>query len=313
MELHCLWKGAAEKEEDEGKGPKKSGAVFLTADQNLQEGMIRVYYHEEEVKEWIPSSWCNAPVYNGTLTGWVNEEVWPCDDDDDDEDSAKIGGGGCDYIVDGNNRLFHRAFKSLQEKRREPKEGEGKSLFTYTEYTEVIEVDGYIDVGAGTGTYVGMDLSPYTTIYSMMPYMHDLVQEIDKKLTLFKLYKDDPEASKVFPKSYASYKEALMDTEDEHKERIRKDIGDVIFYVKHSGGTRGQDIYIMTWEEVSDEYKDLNGSADDDTADYIVQRSVSDLYTIDGDGPIAGRRFDIRYFVRIAGGSAYLHSNMWCK
>ena len=146
MELHCLWKGAAEKEEDEGKGPKKSGAVFLTADQNLQEGMIGVYYHEEEVKEWIPSSWCNAPVYNGTLTGWVNEEVWPCDDDDD-EDSAKIGGGGCDYIVDGNNRLFHRAFKSLQEKRREPKEGEGKSLFTYTDYTEVIEVDGYFNVG----------------------------------------------------------------------------------------------------------------------------------------------------------------------
>ena len=315
MELHCRWRGTTvEKEDDEGKGPKLSDATFLTADQNLQEGLIGVYYHEEEVKEWIPSSWCNAPVYNGILTGYIDEEVWSCDDDDDDgndEDSAKkIGGGGCDYIVSDDNRLFHRAFKSLQEKRRKPKEGEGKSLFTYTDYNEVIEEDGYYPyIGVGSGIYAGMDISSYTNIYSMMPFKHDLVLEVDKKLSLYKLYKDDPDASKVFPKSYASYKEALVDTEDEHKDRI----GDVIFYVKHSGGTRGEDIYIMTWKELSDEYKEVDGSADDHTANYIVQRSVSDLYTIDGDGPIAGRRFDIRYFVLIAGGKAYLHSSMWCK
>ena len=34
------------------------------------------------------------------------------------------------------------------------------------------------------------------------------------------------------------------------------------------------------------------------------------MYTIGGDGPIAERRFDIRYYMVITDGKVYLHSNM---
>ena len=41
--------------------------------------------------------------------------------------------------------------------------------------------------------------------------------------------------------------------------------------------------------------------------------SLSSKYTIEGEGPLAGRRFDLRFFVLVARGRVYLHSNGWAK
>ena len=140
------------------------------------------------------------------------------------------------------------------------------------------------------------------------------MQQVDNKLKLYQLYRNDPLASKVFPKSYSSYADALEDTDE---------TGEDIFYVKKAGGSRGEDIYIKTRDELAADYQELkeegeydliNGEGDIiDEGDVIIQRAVTDLYTIDGDGPISGARFDIRYYLVITNGKVYLHSNMVFK
>jgi len=105
----------------------------------------------------------------------------------------------------------------------------------------------------------------------------------------------------VFPKTYSSYREALLDTAESEE--------DSIFYIKDSKGTRGEGIQIKSRNELSEEYQTQKeeGAYDVDEGDVIIQRAVTDLYTIDGDDHIAGRRFDIRYYRLIAKGTVYLH------
>lgn len=58
-------------------------------------------------------------------------------------------------------------------------------------------------------------------------------------------------------------------------------------------------IYVKTREELVADYHELKEggeyNVDEGEGDVIIQQAVSDLYTIGGDGPIAERRFDIRY------------------
>ena len=296
-------------------------AMFLTADaeqmrpdvvakqQNPQEGLIGVEYgtddweeedKEEEVQKWVPISWCKP-------YGYITHST--------DTDSQ------CDYMIgagDSTEALFHRAFKELTAmKKQKQSESESsnlgeKILFTYTQqYGEKVveDEDGYLKMGSDEPPFlpVEMDTSSYTTIYSALPFSHPAVNQVDDKVKLYQLYKDDPVASNVFPKSYLSYREALLDTEP-------GDEDDSIFYIKDAGGTRGQDIYIKTWDELALDYEQLKKEGEYDVnggeGDIIIQLAVTDLYTIDGDGPIAGRRFDIRYYLVITDGSVYLHSSM---
>ena len=110
--------------------------------------------------------------------------------------------------------------------------------------------------------------------------------------------------------------DALLDTKGSETESS-------IFYIKEAGATRGDDIYIKTRDELAKDYQErkeegeydlVSGEGDIiDEGDVIIQRAVTDLYTIDGDGPISGARFDIRYYVLITNGKVYLHSNMSFK
>lgn len=297
-------------------------AIFImAADQRQQEGFIAVQYIEDEYSAWIPVTTCDEVEL---------PSLYPCFEGADGVTIADSN-SSCDYMTEGNNPLFHRAFRLLDpsvSRTRKPPDVMEKSLFLYAYFNQIQGTVGIEDRVATAETPPWMDHTLYSTIYSHLPFEHELVREVDRKFSLYQLYKDDPRASKVFPKSYGRYGEALKDTEEEHME-LTKDGGetDVIFYVKSSGGTRGEEIEIYAWADLQQWYEmeygehvdddnDEEGKFDyeeDNEGEVIIQKAVTDLYTIDGNGPIADRRFDIRFFVLIANGKAYLHSNMWCK
>jgi len=238
----------------------------------------------EEAQKVVPISWCMPNGY----------EVYEAD-------------GHVDYIVEEENvkELFHRAFKELSNNQSLNLDKNEKVLFSYSQHETVAkDKDGYIKKsGRTTPIPVEMDTSQYKTIYSALTFSHPAVQQIDNKLKLYQLYKDDPLASNVFPKSYSSYVDALLDADE---------TGEDIFYIKTAGGTRGEDIYIKSRDELAKDYQErkeegeydlVSGEGDTiDEGDVIIQRAVSDLYTVDGDGPISGRRFDIRYYLVITDG-----------
>jgi len=248
----------------------------------------------EEAQKVVPISWCMPNGY----------EVYESD-------------SNVDYIVEENvEKLFHRAFKELSNNQSLNLDKNEKVLFSYSQHETVAkDKDGYIKKsGRTTPIPVEMDTSQYKTIYSALTFSHPAVQQIDNKLKLYQLYKDDPLASNVFPKSYSSYVDALLDADE---------TGEDIFYIKTAGGTRGEDIYIKSRDELAKDYQErkeegeydlVSGEGDTiDEGDVIIQRAVTDLYTVDGDGPISGRRFDIRYYLVITDGKVYVHSNMLYK
>jgi len=276
-------------------------AMFLTTEQNLEEGLIGVYYTAKRKKKWIPCDWCET----GFDMLRDNEVLWSCFFDDDDVFSSN----NCNYLVDYNNPIFHRSFKLLWEMNNKKIKEKNNVIFTYTAFDSIEKEKKdkgenlYMNI-VSTPIPLWINASSYTTIYSHLPFLAEEVNQIDDKLKLYQLYKDDPYASQVLPRSYGSFKDALLDTipEAENGENI-------IFYIKSSGGTRGEDIHIKTRSELLEEYGEYVQWEGDD----IIQRAVTDLYTIEGNGPLSGRRFDIRFFVIIAHGKAFLHSNMWCK
>jgi len=233
---------------------------------------------DEEAQKVVPISWCMPVGY----------DVY--------ETSTNV-----DYMIENNvEPIFRRVFKELPNKQTDE-----KVLFSYShhEATIVKDKDGYTKKGSVLSPLPAeMDTSRYNTIYSHLPFSHPEVQRLDNKFTLYQLDKDDPVASKVFPKSYSSYREALLDTENEE---------DSIFYIKDSKGTRGEGIQIKSRNELSEEYQTQKEEGeydvDEGEGDVIIQRAVTDLYTIDGEDHIAGRRFDIRYYLLIAKGKVYLH------
>jgi len=279
---------------------------------------IGIEYHREglddgdDAQKWVPISWCIPDTVH------INQ----CDIHQDSSDST------CDYLAlnDSVEALFRRAFKDITLlKKQQSKESCSESstnekvLFTYSQHGGDVYKDentGYLEMGRDDlALPAEMDTSSYGTIYSALVFSHSAVQQVDNKLKLFQLYKDDPLASKVFPKSYSSYVDALQDSEEG---------GEDIFYVKKARGARGEDIYIKTRDELAADYQELkeegeydlvSGGEGDiiDEGDVIIQRAVTDLYTLDGDGPISGARFDIRYYVLITNGKVYLHSNMVFK
>jgi len=274
-------------------------AMYLTSDANQMspdvEGIntpntIGIEYHRNELdkgddaQKWVPISWCMPYGYN----------VYENDNN-------------VQYMTE-NPDIFHRAFKDLSNKHIVS--SDEKVLFTYSQHGGDLYKDentGYLEMGRDDlALPAEMDTSTYSTIYSALLMGHPAVQQVDNKLKLFQLYKDDPLASAVFPKSYSSYKEALQNTEE---------AGEDIFYVKDAAAARGEDIHIKTWDELEADYKQLkeNGELANWERNVIIQRAVTDLYTIDGDGPISGARFDIRYYMVITDGKVYLHSNMVFK
>ena len=294
--------------------------MFLTAEKNLQEGLIGVEYDEDEdlERKWVPISWCKVAKSSADVN------AWQCDVSQDAADSQ------CDFIsyINAGDGPFLRAFKALPEiKKHKQSESsdnendEGKVIFTFTQFEAAVEdEDGYMKMGEPLQPLPAeMKASSYTTIYSHLPFVHPTVNQVDDKFKLYQLYKDDPIASKVFPKSYASYREALLDTKTEREDKSKNnhDDGKLTFFIKDSGASRGEGIYIKTWDELSLDYDKLKAGGEYDVdggeGDVIIQRAVTDLYTINGDGPIAGRKFDIRCYVLITNGSVYLHSNMMFK
>ena len=261
-------------------------AMFITSDAkqmnpNIVEGIISyntigVEYdkHEldegEDAQKWVPISWCMH----------VKDNVMPCNINH--QSSIDDGSSQCDYLVNESmETLFHRAFKDVtmiqqqsdKESCNEQQQSE-KVLFTYSQNGgEVVkdEDTSYLKMGRNELSIpVEMDTSSYTTIYSHLPFFHPLVIQLDHKFKLFQLYKNDPLASKVFPRSFASYKEALGEDEDS------------IFYIKESGSTRGEGIAIKTWYELREEYQTLKEGGDYDVdygeEDVIIQRAVSCEY-----------------------------------
>lgn len=293
---------------------RMSPTIVGTPTKQNSSGHIGVEYYEvdddddDEEQKWIPISWCKPhdDEYN----------IWPCDISQDSTVDSM-----CEYMVEQESieALFHRAFKDLSaiSKKKQSQSNisdeKKKVLFTYSpEGGHVVENDdGYLEMGGdGVTLPAEMDTSSYNTIYSALPFQHPFVNELDDKYRLYLLYKDDPLASKVFPKSYSSYKEALLDTPEGEEDGS-------IFYIKESGATRGEGIYIKTWDELGKEYQELDNEGeydvDEGENDIIIQKAVTDLYTIDGDGPIAKRRFDIRFYLLIAHGKVWLHSNLTFK
>jgi len=305
MWLKCLY----DTNDDDGQHYE---AMFVTADikrvnplvsaGNAVNGHIAVDFEDidedEEEQKWIPISWCYIDQYY---------KIHPCDD-------MKNADSDCDYIIEDDSieAMFHRAMKGLTTVKKERQSDtvkEKKVLFTYSQYEgEVVEDDdGHLYSEGMTGALpIEMDTTSYTTIYSHLPFSHPEVQQLDNKFKLYQLYKDDPVASKVFPQSYSTYSEALQANKNEDE--------DVTFYIKSASGARGEDIYIKTWDELSSDYNQLKKMGLNDVnqgeGDVIIQKAVTDLYTIQGDGILSKRRFDIRYYVIIAHGKVYLHSFM---
>jgi len=275
-------------------------AMYLTSDANQMspnvEGIntpntIGIEYHRDELdkgddaQKIVPISWCMPYGYN----------VYETDNN-------------VEYMVENNaEELFHRVFNELSNK-QSLGGGDEKVLFSNSMYEGTVakDDDGYLKIGWGLKPLPAeLDTSSYSTIYSALPISHPEIQQLDNKFKLYQLYNDDPLASTVFPKSYSSYKEALQDTEE---------AGDGIFYIKKAGATRGEGIYVKTRDELAKDYKQLEKEGEYDVekgeGDIIIQRAVTDLYTVDGDGPISGARFDVRYYVLIIDGKVYLHSTM---
>ena len=286
MWLNCRYEDSDEQYYD---------AMFLTSDitrmspdvvdttKRNPSGHIGVEYDEEQVdddeeeQKWIPIDWCKYDDKQHT--------IWPCNVSQDVTDSK------CHYMIeDDPKNLFHRAFKDLSSgKYPQSSSDEKKVLFTYTQYESVgTDDEGYVEMKSHSVPLPAeLDTSSYSTVYSHIPFSHPLSVELDNKFELYLLYKDDPRASKVFPKSYSSYKEALLDTKPGEED-------DSLFYVKDSGAARGEGIYIKTWDELGDAYQKLKDEGeydvDEGEEDVIIQQAVTDLYTVDGDGPIAVSR-----------------------
>ena len=275
----------------------------ITSDGN---NLIGVEYHWDELGEgdddqkWVPISWC------------IRDEshVIQCDISQTDDGSSK-----CDFMVtDTVEPLFLRAFKDITILQKQSDSCNNplaeKVLFTYSDNGGVVGYDenGYLQIGRDDLPLpVEMETSTYDTIYSAIPFKDPAIQQLDNKFKLYQLYKDDPVASKPFPKSYSSHREALADTEHEE---------DSIFYIKGSASSGGDDISMKTRDELSEEYQILKKKGydvDEGKGDVIIQRAVTDLYTIYGESPISGRRFDIRYYLLVAKGKVYLHSNFFMK
>jgi len=272
-------------------------AMYLTSDADQMspntEGIntpntIGIEYHRDELdkgddaQKIVPISWCMPYGY----------KVYETDNN-------------VDYmVIDGVEALFHRAFKDLSNKHIV--RSDEKVLFTYSQYGGDVYKDkntGYLEMGSDDlALPAEMDTAQYSTIYSALTFSHPAVQQLDDKFKLYQLYKDDPLASKVFPRSYSSYKEALGDTEEE---------GEGIFYVKKADATRGEGIYVKTRDELAEDYQELKKDGrydvDEGEGDVIIQQAVTDLYTLHGHDEISGRRFDIRFFLLIARGKVYLH------
>ena len=204
----------------------------------------------EDAQKIVPISWCMPNGY----------EVYESD-------------SNVDYIVEENvEKLFHRAFKELSN--NQSLNLDTKVLFSYSQHETVVkDKDGYIKKSGRTiPVPVEMDISQYKTIYSALTFSHPAVQQIDNKLKLYQLYKDNPLASKVFPKSYSSYVDALQDTEE---------AGEDIFYIKKADATRGDDIYIKTRDELATDYQELKDADElvNSEGNVIIQRAVTDLYS----------------------------------
>jgi len=298
-------------------------AMFLTTDAGLMNPftertpgsyneLIGIEYHREgldegdDTQKWVPISWCIPDKVH------VNQ----CDINQSSSDST------CDYLAlnDSVEAIFRRAFKDITMLKKQQQQSEEscsestneKVLFTYSQHGGDVYKDentGYLEMGRDDlALPAEMATSSYSIIYSALLFSDPEIQQVDNKLKLYQLYKNDPLASKVFPKSYSSYKEALQDTEE---------AGEGIFYIKDAQATRGEDIYIKTRDELAAEYQEHKEEGeydvDEGEGDVIIQRAVTDLYIVDGDNPISGRRFDIRYYLVITDGKVYVHSNMLYK
>ena len=173
-------------------------AMYLTSDTDQMspdvEGIntpntIGIEYHRDELdkgddaQKWVPISWCMPYGY----------KVYETDNN-------------VEYMAEDNVKaLIHRAFKELSNKHIVS--CDEKVLFTYSQQggTVAKDKDGYLKMGRDDlALSAEMDTSTYSTIYSALLMGHPAVQQVDNKLKLYQLYKDDPLSSAVFPKSYSS-------------------------------------------------------------------------------------------------------------
>jgi len=139
------------------------------------------------------------------------------------------------------------------------------------------------------------------------PTPRAITQQVDDKFSLYRNYRNNM-AANAFPPTFSSIRQALLSTEQYRNQ-------DMLFFLKESDGTRGQGIRVLCRSELEKEPEPHPGTV-------VIQTAITNLLTVDSvdtnddEGSttaLHGRRFDIRFYVLVCGGTAYLHSNMFAK
>jgi len=244
-----------------------------------EEDYVSVIFPIDSEELWVPSDWCDVVD---------QDELWSS--------------GGGNFLYTAWDKVFHRAFNLLN--REFP--SVDPSIFSYWEGKEIDEdynvIPSYLPQWFNSFTKEqGINGDHPIPIYAPLPKEH--IAYIDDKFDLYELYKDNM-AAHVFPRTFGSIREVLEATANDSDK-------DGPFYVKESGETRGEGIEILKRPDL---IQKLNNDGDYEHGHVVIQSAVKDLLTVDvGSGPLASRRFDIRFFFIIHAGRAYIHSNMWTK
>ncbi|KAL7578021.1 hypothetical protein ACA910_014963 [Epithemia clementina (nom. ined.)] len=128
-----------------------------------------------------------------------------------------------------------------------------------------------------------------------------VVQQIEHKHALFRTYRQSPMAASVFPPTYDTYRDALAATNDTSTQEIKDK---QLFFIKPAvKGKKGQNIKVLRRCQLQYKTGPKNKKA------FVIQSTVPVL-TLDTSGPLHRRRFDLRFYVLIHGGKAFLHSHM---
>eukprot|EP00985_Skeletonema_marinoi_P021899 scaffold13688_cov157-Skeletonema_marinoi.AAC.3 len=137
-------------------------------------------------------------------------------------------------------------------------------------------------------------------VTSLETIPREITLDIDHKYTLYQTYKDNPITASAFPQTFATIEEALASPVEDDE------VKDPLFFIKDSGGTQGKGIRVVRRSE-------LESEKEPELGEVVIQKSINVLTINDaeGKGALHQRRFDIRFYMIIVGGKAYLHSNMY--
>jgi len=247
-------------------------------DSDDSEEALLVIWYEDALEEWVPAQDCEL----------MDEQIiWKA--------------GQFRYNIHQDHRFdeFHRAFKAVAEEFPDSP----PALFTYWGGSQVVtSLEGEKDVIDIALNPLAKDFAkrenPQMPIYHTIP--REITLEVDHKFTLYQTYRDNPISASAFPPTYATIEEALASPVEDDE------VKDPLFFIKDSGGTQGKGIRVVRRSE-------LESEKEPELGEVVIQKSINVLTINDaeGKGALHQRRFDIRFYMIIVGGKAYLHSNMY--